>query len=171
MMNDKFGSGHGDSYLPLSIEEFAAYLDGNLSDDGMRRMSLVIENDEGMQEVMDGVEQSELTLASYTAEDLRLPEDLKGTDFLLPRVGAGSVVGNRTQFNPYQVAACCSMSPAASAGRGSTMMFRNMSMEMNACDFAPAACEGVAPALEENDDEMDERTGDVREAETDGHKS
>ena len=39
MMNAKVGSGHGEPYLPLSIEEFAAYLDGNLSDDGMRRMS------------------------------------------------------------------------------------------------------------------------------------
>ena len=36
---------------PVSIEEFAAYLDGNLSDDEMQRVSSVIENDEAMQDI------------------------------------------------------------------------------------------------------------------------
>ena len=42
---------HKDFEPPISIEEFAAYLDGNLSDDEMQRVSSEIENDEAMQDI------------------------------------------------------------------------------------------------------------------------
>lgn len=65
MIHDDFNFSFESSDFPVSIEEFAAYMDGNLSDDEMQRVSSVIDNDEMMQGVMDSMEQSELTLAEY----------------------------------------------------------------------------------------------------------
>lgn len=76
MINEDFDFTLDSSDFPLSIEEFAAYMDGNLSDDEMQRIGSVIENDETMQGVMDSMEQSELTLAEYGQEDMQLPEEL-----------------------------------------------------------------------------------------------
>ena len=57
MINDDFDFTFDSSDFPVSIEEFAAYLDGNLSDDEMQRIDSVIENDESMQGVMENKEQ------------------------------------------------------------------------------------------------------------------
>lgn len=84
MINDDFDFTLDSSDFPVSIEEFAAYLDGNLSDKEMERISSVVENDEVMQDVMDEMELSELTLAEYGQEDLQLPEELELTDFFIP---------------------------------------------------------------------------------------
>ena len=84
MINEDFDFTLDSSDFPLSIEEFAAYMDGNLSDDEMQRIGSVIENDETMQGVMDSMEQSELTLAEYGQEDMQLPEGLEEMDFFIP---------------------------------------------------------------------------------------
>ena len=49
MIQDDFNFTLDSSDFPVSNEEFAAYLDGNLSDDEMQRVSSVIDNDEMMQ--------------------------------------------------------------------------------------------------------------------------
>lgn len=84
MINDDFDFTLDSSDFPVSIEEFAAYLDGNLSDKEMERISSVVENDEVMQDVMDEMELSELTLAEYGQEDLQLPEEIKSDFFSIP---------------------------------------------------------------------------------------
>lgn len=84
MINDDFDFTFDSSDFPVSIEEFAAYMDGNLSDDEMQRIGSVIENDESMQGVIDSMEQSELTLAEYGQEDMQLPEGLGEMDFFIP---------------------------------------------------------------------------------------
>ena len=84
MINDDFDFTLDSSDFSVSIEEFAAYIDGNLSDDEMQRIGSVIENDESMQGVMDSMEQSELTLAEYGQEDMQLPEVLEEMDFFIP---------------------------------------------------------------------------------------
>lgn len=84
MINDDFNFMFDDSEFPVSIEEFAAYLDGNLSDDEMQRVSSVIEKDEEMQGVMDGMEQSEQTLAEYGQDDMQVPEELEDMNFFIP---------------------------------------------------------------------------------------
>ena len=43
---------HKDFIPPVSIEEFAAYLDGNLSNDEMKAVSSVIANDDAMQDIV-----------------------------------------------------------------------------------------------------------------------
>ena len=84
MINDDFNFSFDSSDFPVSIEEFAAYMDRNLSDDEMQRVSSVIDNDEMMQGVMDSMEQSELTLAEYGQEDMQLPEELCREMFHIP---------------------------------------------------------------------------------------
>ena len=84
MIHDDFNFTFDGSDFPVSIEEFAAYIDDNLLDNEMLRIGSVIENDEAMQDVMDSVEQSELTLAEYGQEDMQLPEGLEEMDFFIP---------------------------------------------------------------------------------------
>lgn len=84
MITDDFDFTLDSSDFPVSIEEFSAYMDGNLSDDEMQRISSVIEYDDTMQGVMDSMEQSELTLAEYGQEDMQLPEELCREMFHMP---------------------------------------------------------------------------------------
>lgn len=84
MIHDDFNFSFESSDFPVSIEEFAAYMDGNLTDDEMQRVSSVIEHDDMMQDVMDSMEQSEMTLADYGLEDMQLPEVLEEMDFYIP---------------------------------------------------------------------------------------
>ena len=84
MIQDDFNFSFDSFDFAVSIEEFAAYLDGNLSDDEMQRVSSVIDNDEMMQGVMDSMEQSELTLAEYEQEEIQRPEEVYGESFPIP---------------------------------------------------------------------------------------
>ena len=45
---------HKDFVPPVSIEEFAAYLDGNLTDDGMEYISSVISNNQNLADIEIG---------------------------------------------------------------------------------------------------------------------
>ena len=87
MTNDDFNFMRDDSDLPLSIEELAAYLDGNLSDAEMQHVASVIESSDPMQSIMDGLEQAEDTFAGYGAEDVQLPEELTDDSFSIPGAG------------------------------------------------------------------------------------
>lgn len=84
MIHDDFNFSFDSSDFPVSIEEFAAYMDGNLTDDEVQRVSTVIEHDDTMQGIMDSMEQSELTLAEYGQEDMQLPEELCRESFHMP---------------------------------------------------------------------------------------
>ena len=44
---------HKDFVPPVSIEEFAAYLDGNLTDDGMEYISSVISNNQNLADIAE----------------------------------------------------------------------------------------------------------------------
>ena len=86
MINDDFNFTFDGSDFPVSIEKFAAYLDGNLSDDEMQRVESVIDHDETMQDVMECMEQSEQTLTEYGQEDMQLPEEIYGDFFTIPKI-------------------------------------------------------------------------------------
>lgn len=104
MIHDDFDFTLDSSDFPLSIEEFAAYMDGNLSEDEMQRVGSVIENDETMQGVMDSMEQSELTLAEYEQEDMQLPEEIIGDMFPIPNIKEDTT-GLNNPNNYFRVAA------------------------------------------------------------------
>lgn len=107
MINDDLNFTLDSSNFPVSIEKFAAYLDGNLPDDEMQRVETVIENDEGMQGVMDGLEQADLTLAEYGQEYIQLPEEIAGSDFDIPNV-IENFVGEGGCLELTDIAACAS---------------------------------------------------------------
>lgn len=109
MINDDFDFTLDSSDFPVSIEEFAAYLDGNLSDKEMERISSVVENDEVMQDVMDEMELSELTLAEYGQEDLQLPEEIAHEKFYVPEIDNHCAGGGF--FRPFAAVAACVASP------------------------------------------------------------
>lgn len=104
MIHDDFNFNFDASDFPVSIEEFAAYMDGNLSDDEMQRVSSVIEHDDTMQDVMDSMEQSELTLSEYTPDDLQLPEEITGGGFEMPEIKK-EIVFNPPLWDCMRVAA------------------------------------------------------------------
>lgn len=112
MIHDDFNFAFESSDLPVSIEEFAAYIDGNLSDDEMQRVSSVIEHDDTMQDVMDSMEQSELTLSEYTPDDLQLPKEIADGEFDLPETD-NHHVGGGGFFNPFSAVAACVAAPIA----------------------------------------------------------
>ena len=112
MIHDDFNFTFDGSDFPVSIEEFAAYIDDNLLDNEMLRIGSVIENDEAMQDVMDSVEQSELTLAEYTPDDLHLPEEIVDGELDLPDID-NHHVGGGGFFNPYSAVAACVAAPIA----------------------------------------------------------
>ena len=111
MINDDFNFSFDSSDFPVSIEEFAAYMDRNLSDDEMQRVSSVIDNDEMMQGVMDSMEQSELTLAEYGQEDMQLPEEIADGEFDVPETDNHYAGGGGGFFNPFAKVAACAASP------------------------------------------------------------
>lgn len=111
MINDDFDFTLDSSDFPVSIEEFAAYLDGNLTDDETQRIDSVIENDESMQGIMDSMEQSELTLAEYGQEDVQLPEEIADGEFDVPETDNHYAGGGGGFFNPFAKVAACAASP------------------------------------------------------------
>ena len=104
MTNDDFNFTLDSSDFPVSIEKFAAYLDGNLSESEMNTMESVIENDEAMQDVMDHLELSELTFTEYEQENLQLPEELLDADFEIPLINDEINVGGGV--DPFGLVAC-----------------------------------------------------------------
>lgn len=112
MIHDDFNFNFDASDFPVSIEEFAAYMDGNLSDDEMQRVSSIIEHNDTMQDVMDSMEQSELTLAEYDQDDLQLPEEIAEDGFELPEIDDPSAVDdNNLFFHPFTQVAACAAAP------------------------------------------------------------
>lgn len=76
---------HKDFMPPVSIEEFAAYLDGNLSDDEMKAVSSVIANDDAMQDIVLNSQTIDETLSNCEPLDLMLPDNLSSVDFEFPQ--------------------------------------------------------------------------------------
>ena len=126
MIQDDFNFTLDSSDYPVSIEEFAAYMDGNLSDDEMQRVSSVIDNDEMMQGVMDSMEQSELTLAEYGQEDMQLQEEIADGELDVPETDNHYTGGGGGFFNPFATVAAC----AASS------IIRNQASMLNEDDFS-----------------------------------
>ncbi len=144
MINDDFDFTFDSSDFPVSIEEFAAYMDGNLSDDEMQRIGSVIENDETMQGVMDSMEQSELTLAEYGQEDMQLPKEIADGEFDLPETD-NHHVGGGGFFNPFSAVAACVASP----------IIFNQAFMLNEEDFSEASNN----YFEEADNSYDNESG------------
>lgn len=76
MLNDK-----------VSIEEFAAFLDGNLSEEDMMAVSAVIDSDEHLVQILDSTIESDDSLnAIMPTEEVVIPDILNDSDFELPEI-------------------------------------------------------------------------------------
>lgn len=69
-----------------SIEKFAAYLDGNLSQSEMQQFSQLAEHDSVLNQLIDASDAVDDTIAGFTDDDLQLPNEIIGSDFVLPDV-------------------------------------------------------------------------------------
>lgn len=74
-----------------SIEEFAAFLDGNLSQNEMHQFSQFAEQDETLHQLLDANSVVDDTLNGFTDAELQLPSDLVGVDFELPTIPSEEV--------------------------------------------------------------------------------
>ena len=71
---------------PVSIEQLAAYLDGNLSNSEMQQFAQLATQDETLIQILDANSAVDETLSSYEHQGLQLPEDIENSDFELPDV-------------------------------------------------------------------------------------
>lgn len=69
-----------------SIEQFAAYLDGNLSQSEMQQISQLAEHDGALHQLLDANSVVDNTLAGFTDSDLQLPPEIASSEFELPTI-------------------------------------------------------------------------------------
>lgn len=82
----------GNHFNPsVSIEKFAAYLDGNLPEDEMLQISSLIKNDETLKSIFDVSKQVDMSLEEYSFNGLQIPEEIVSLDFDLPNINNTSV--------------------------------------------------------------------------------
>lgn len=74
-----------------SIEEFAAFLDGNLSQSEMHQFSQFAEQDETLHQLLDANSVVDESLNGFTDAELQLPSDLVGAGFELPTISSEDV--------------------------------------------------------------------------------
>lgn len=79
------------SHTLPSIEEFAAFLDGNLSQNEMQQFSEIAVDNDALRQLLDANSVINETLNNMTEADLQLPSDLAETDFDLPTLLPGEV--------------------------------------------------------------------------------
>lgn len=71
-----------------SIEKFAAYLDGNLSQSEMQQFSQMAEHDDALQELLNASSIVDDTIAGFSDADLQLPTEIAGSSFEIPTISA-----------------------------------------------------------------------------------
>lgn len=74
-----------------SIEQFAAYLDGNLSQSEMQQFSQLAEHDGTLHKLLDASDAVDDTIEGFTDADLQLPNEIIGSDFQLPTIPAEGI--------------------------------------------------------------------------------
>lgn len=89
---------------PVSIEEFAAYLDGNLTEDRMNEVASAIHSDDSLQDIMSSCHTIDDTIANYEPLQLTIPENI-AADFEIPQVDDNDYL-NVGDWADLDVAAC-----------------------------------------------------------------
>lgn len=94
-----------------SIEQFAAFLDGNLSQNEMRQFSLLAEQDGMLHRLLDANMVVDNTIAGFTDSESQLPSEIVGSEFELPVIpeeGVSQYVNLLPEpMDEYLVAASC----------------------------------------------------------------
>ena len=69
-----------------SIEQFAAYLDGNLPQSEMQQFSQLAGHDSVLNQLLDASDMVDDAIAGFADVDLQLPLEISGSDFEIPDV-------------------------------------------------------------------------------------
>ena len=77
---------HKDFVPPVSIEEFAAYLDGNLTEDGMNEIALAIHSDDSLQNILSSGYMVDETLSTYDDWNQIVQDDIFTDSFDIPNI-------------------------------------------------------------------------------------
>ena len=77
---------HKDFVPPVSIEEFAAYLDGNLTEDGMNEVASAIQSDGFLQNILSTGNMVDETLSTYDNWNQIVPDDVFIDSFEIPNI-------------------------------------------------------------------------------------
>lgn len=94
-----------------SIEEFAAFLDGNLSADDMQQFTKLAAHDDALHQLLHANSVVDDTLDGLRDTDLQLPTDLMNADFELPEIPSSDDASTLVSLSPEPmddmlVAAC-----------------------------------------------------------------
>ena len=94
-----------------SIEEFAAFLDGNLSANDMQQFTQLAAHDDALHQLLHATSVVDDTLDGLTDADLQLPADLMNADFELPEIPSSDDASMLVSLSPEPmddmlVAAC-----------------------------------------------------------------
>src|SRR5574344_1459975 len=72
--------------LPVSIEEFAAYLDKNLSQEDTERMNQIIDNNRMLKDICDINSLSEDTYLTLNERNATIPDEIENMSFEMPNL-------------------------------------------------------------------------------------
>lgn len=70
----------------VSIENFAAYLDGNLTQEGMDIISSIVDSDETMRDLLTSSRAVDAELSNYESMVIAIPDELLSLDFDIPNL-------------------------------------------------------------------------------------
>ena len=96
---------------PLSIEEFAAYLDGNLSEDEMNRIDALVSTNPEMEELVDIADEVDEDVQIFMQDEFAYEADvmaLKDSDFDIPNLDAditSNIGGDSSEYRDVVCAA------------------------------------------------------------------
>lgn len=71
---------------PVSIEEFAAYLDGNLTEDGMNKVASSIQSDKFLRNISYDSINIDDSIANYESNGQTVPDNIASDDFEIPDI-------------------------------------------------------------------------------------
>lgn len=99
------------SHTLPKIEEFAAFLDGNLSQNDMQQFTQLAAHDDALHQLLHANSVVDDTLNGFKDADLQLPVDLANTDFELPEIPSFDDASTLVSLSPEPmddmlVAAC-----------------------------------------------------------------
>jgi hypothetical protein len=89
---------------PVSVERFAAYLDGNLTPGEMQQMDSLITTDVCMHMLADASAVIDEAVSGYSGRELDLPDELQTSHFKYP--GTGPAISLRPSFDAGENQGC-----------------------------------------------------------------
>ena len=156
---------HKDFVSPVSIEEFAAYLDENLTEDGMNKVALAIYSDNSLQDIMSSCHTIDDTIANYEPLQLTAPKDISSTDFEIPQMDDNDYL-NVGDWEDLDVAACAVDSFVADAmgtEDGSSSMTDHIGLDEDSSDITSDHWETDLSDTMSNDELIDFDNTDLNE--------